>query len=395
MSRDKRTGARVARRTRKALGALFCVVVFAVSCGEDRTPIRIGLAGPFRFATIVDNQYGAELAIAEANAHGGINGRPLEASLGEDGGNGGAAVRIAERYVKDPSVVAVIGHMSSQTTLLAAPLYDGHLAAVATMASSPELTNISPWVFRIAASDAVLGADLARFAISKHWRHVAILYLNDSYGRAFSLAFERALIADGGLAILNDAITPVAKDTSDYRVFVRTYAKRRPDAIVLVTSPGIGTDFLHAAASARLNIPIIGSDGWSPERLATDAAAEGVYIPSSFLADNRDSVANGFRRRFRARYGHEPDMYGATGYDAALVVIAAIRRAGPDRERVRDAIASHATSPVRGATGPISFISGDRVPRFGGLVRIEGGKVRTYLHWQDVSARPRAEPARR
>ncbi len=65
----------------------------------------------------------------------------------------------------------------------------------------------------------------------------------------------------------------------------------------------------------------------SPE--LRNVAAEGVYISSSFLTDHRDSMANGFRARFRARHGHDPDMYAATGYDAALVIIAAIERVGP------------------------------------------------------------------
>ncbi len=372
------------RRASAALTMLACVVLSAAACERNqREPIRIGVAGPFLSAVIVDNLHGAEMAIAEANARGGIDGRPLEVSLGEDRGNPELAVIVAEAFVKDPKVVAVVGHLSSATALITAPLYHGNLATVATMPSSPALTNVSPWFFRIAASDAVLGADLARFAVSKGWRRVAILYQNDAYGRALSSALEQWLDAAGGETISSDAISTSSIGHLGYGAFLRTYARRRPDVIVLITAPALGLTFLHEAAAARLNVPIIGSDGWSPERLASDAAAEGVYIPSSFLTDHRDSVANGFRARFRARHGHDPDMYAATGYDAALVIIAAIRRVGTDRARIREALASRAVAPVQGATGPIHFEAGDRIPRFGGLVRIESGAVRPYLRWKE------------
>ncbi|MEP6835540.1 MAG: ABC transporter substrate-binding protein [Gemmatimonas sp.] len=373
----------------RIISTLSFAVFATVRCQDDTRPIRIGTVGPYLSTTGADNLRGVQMAVAEANAHGGINGRQLELVVGNDSANGEKAVRIADGFIKDPSIVAVAGHMTSGAMIPTAQLYDGQLAAVATMATSPQLTNISPWVFRVTASDVTLAANLAQFVASKHWARVAILYENDSWGRALSNAFQTAQLSAGGQTISADPVSTRLLDpnTLDLGVYLRTVAKSQPDVLMFIGSNNtVGLRFLRQAAARNLHIPIVGSDGLSPQRLATEPSAQGVYFPSTFVADESDSVANDFRDRFKARFGYEADMYAALGYDATLAIISAIRVAGPDRARVRAALASSANAGVRGATGNISFVNGDRKERFGGLVRIEGGVVKTYLHWKDVNA---------
>lgn len=349
-----------------------------LGCQDGQAPIRIGVAG----AVGSDNLHGAEMAIDEANARGGVLGRSLEMVVDDDGGEAANAARVAERFVQDPSVLAVVGHTSSVSMLSIAPFYDGRLAAVSTMATSPELSGISPWVFRMAPSDAVLGADLAQFAVRNGWRRVAVLHENAPYGRALASMFSAALERAGGTTVASDPVSGIASE-GDLDVFLSTYALRRPDAIMLVTSPELGQHFLRAASDAGLRIPVIACDSWIAERLTSDPAVEGVLIPSPFLTEETDSVAMAFRARFRERYGREPGPYGATAFDAVNVVIAAIEKSGTRRGRVRAALEEIHLSPVRGVTGPISFEGGDRQQRVGGLVRIEAGVVKTHLRWSD------------
>lgn len=380
---------RIVRTSLRTLSALSCALLSAVGCQDNSRPIRIGTVGPYLSPTGADNLRGVQMAVAEANAHGGVHGRPLELVVGNDSASGEKAVRIADGFIKDPSIVAVAGHMTSGAMLATASLYDGQLAAVATMATSPQLTNISPWVFRVTAGDFTLGANLAQFVASKRWTRVSILYENDSWGRALSNAFQTAQRTAGGQTISADPISTRGLDptTLDFDVYIRTIAKNNPDVLMFIASNNaIGLRFLRQAAALHFHVPIIGSDGLSPQRLASEPVADGVYFPSTFVRDESDSVANDFRVRFKARFGYEADMYSALGYDATLAIISAIRIAGTDRARIRSALASSEHAGVRGATGNISFLDGDRKERFGGLVRIEGGAVKTYLQWRDVNA---------
>jgi branched-chain amino acid transport system substrate-binding protein len=364
------------------------LALLAAGCTDSGAPIVIGVAGSFHAKPMMNNLLGAQLAVEEANANGGIEGRRLEIAIGDDMRSGEQAALVAERFVQDRRVVAVAGHVLSTTMLAAAPLYDGHLAAVATLASAPALTGISPWVFRVAASDDVLGSDLARFVVDQRWTSAAILYRNDPYGRAFASVFADAFSAAGGGSVDAYAVSDEAATPEDMDVYMRTLAARKPDVLLIVSSTAIGVTMLQAARAHRLDIPIIGSDGWSYDLLLAEPAAEGIYSPASFLSDDEDSASVAFRARFRQRFGEEPGQYGAAGYDATIAIIAAIRSAGTDRKRVRDALASQQRAPVLGATGPISFVDGDRAERSGGIVRIQNGKARTYRRWDDRTVPP-------
>lgn len=364
------------------VAALPLVILVSAGCRDEPGPIRIGAAGGF--AGVPDNLRGIQLAIAEANQAGGLDGRAFELVIGDDSGTGDEAARVAERLVNDKSILAVVGHASTTAMMAAARVYDGHLAAVATLASSPELSNISPWVFRVAPSDSTRGTDLARLFVSRGWRRVAVLYQNRQYGRGLAVALQASLETMGGEMVSSD---PILDASRDFDVFLRTYARTRPDAVLVINNSASAQAFVHQAAEHRLSARIVGADGWSG-RLASDPVANGIYMFSTFLPDDARPAAKAFRERFRTRYGYDPDALAALGYDAALAVVAALRKGGRSREGVRDALASLRRAPIQGATGLISFASGDRVERVGGMLRIVDGRLITDARWVDVAKRP-------
>lgn len=369
-------------RVRWGWGALLVVMLASASCGEETGPIRIGAAG--EFAAFPDNLRGIQLAIEEANRAGGLEGRAFELVIGDDHGTGDEAVRLAERFVNDKSILAVVGHASTTAMMAAARVYDGHLVAVATLASSPELSNISPWAFRVAPSDSTRGRDLAAYVMSRGWRRVAVLYQNRQYGRGLASALRASLETMGGEIVSSD---PTLVNSLDFDVFLRTYARTRPDAVLVINNGASAQAFVHQAAKHRLSARIIGADGWSG-RIASAPVANGIYMFSTFLPDDERPAAKAFRELFRTRYGYDPDAPAALGYDAALAVVAALRRGGHSREGVRDALASPHWVPVQGATGLISFASGDRVETVGGMLRIVDGRLVTDARWADAARRP-------
>jgi branched-chain amino acid transport system substrate-binding protein len=107
---------------------------------------------------------GVELAVAEINASGGAGGRKIELVERDDSGSGKRAAAIAQEFVANPSIVGVVGHVTSGAMVAAAKVYDGNLAAIGTATTSPQLTGISPWVFRVSSSDSINGSVIARFA---------------------------------------------------------------------------------------------------------------------------------------------------------------------------------------------------------------------------------------
>src|SRR5256884_270697 len=121
----------------------------------------------------------------------------------------------AERMYADPSVVAVVGHLSSGPTIAAARVYGAGASPVAMVspsASSPDLSGLSPWVFRVCPSDLQHGPELAHFAWrSLGARRAGIIYINNDYGRGVRGTFAAEFTRLGGAVVEADpyvAATP-------------------------------------------------------------------------------------------------------------------------------------------------------------------------------------------
>jgi branched-chain amino acid transport system substrate-binding protein len=161
--------------------AVWTLALLALAaCGGTKGPYMIGAAGPWKQGYGLQNLQGIELAVEEINQAGGIDGHLLRVMSRDDEGEGDKATKIAQDFVANRSVAAVIGHVNSSGMLAAAPVYDaGQLVAIATSATSPDLTGISSWVFRIISSDSLNGIALANFASKFGQRapaSVAVLY---------------------------------------------------------------------------------------------------------------------------------------------------------------------------------------------------------------------------
>jgi branched-chain amino acid transport system substrate-binding protein len=127
--------------------------------------VTFGAAGPWSEAYGAANKRGIDLALEEINNSPEWAGkRRLNILFKDDSGSGVVASDIAQRFVADVRVVAVVGHVNSSAMVAAAHVYDRHLPAVATTATSPLLTGLSPWAFRVISSDSANGRTIARFA---------------------------------------------------------------------------------------------------------------------------------------------------------------------------------------------------------------------------------------
>jgi branched-chain amino acid transport system substrate-binding protein len=340
------------------------------ACGGERAEYRLGMAGPFEEPFGLANREGAELALAEINAAGGINGQPLRIEFRDDAGDGARAAEIAQAFVDDASITGVVGHVTSGAMVAAAKVYDGQLAAIATTASSAELTGISRWTFRVISSDSANGVDLARFADRLGKRRAYVLYENDSYGRGLADAFRRTF---GGEVIGFDPIDAAGRDAEVYAAWA---ASRGADLVFVAGTERSGIAFLAAARSIGLTADFLGGDGWTGI-VADTAAAEGALVGAPFTARDPRPEAQRFVQAFTAKFGREPDGNAALAYDAVWVMATALRTVGGDRAEVRDWLASRTSrSPVPGVTGNIAFqLSGDPVGKALVVTRVRGGAL--------------------
>jgi branched-chain amino acid transport system substrate-binding protein len=335
------------------------------ACSNPSHPIAIGLAGPFSQARGASMLRAAQLAVNQINAKGGVRGRLIELRVADDSGSEDAAVRTADKLYVDPSVVAVVGHLASTTTIAAARVYGGGtnpVVLISPSASSPVLSGISPYVFRVCPSDLQHGPRLARFA----WeglgaRRVGILYVNNDYGRGVRRTFMAEFTRLGGTVLETD---PYVATTPSLEPYLSHMRHAGADALLIAGERPGAELALREMRVLGIRLPVLGGDALTG--IETDGAlAEGVQVSTAYLSDRRDERNRAFVADYaRAFPGQRPDHRGAGAYDAVLLLARAIASAGAERRAIRDYVAhvGRSRAPFEGVTGTIAFDEHGDVP---------------------------------
>ncbi|HVH09734.1 MAG TPA: ABC transporter substrate-binding protein [Gemmatimonadales bacterium] len=327
--------------------------------------MAIGLAGPFSQPRGASMLRAARLAVNQINARGGDRGRTLELRVADDSGSEDAAVRVAERLYADPAVVAVVGHLSSGTSLAAARVYAGGpdpVVMISPSASSPALSGMSPWVFRVCPSDLQHGPELARFASQAlRARRAGIIYVNSDYGRGVRSTFMAEFARLGGTIVEAD---PYVASTASLEPYLSRMRRGGVDVLLLAAERPGAELALREMRALGVAWPVLGGDALAGIE-ADGALAEGVRLSAAYLADRRDERNGAFVADYARAYpGERPDHRGAGTYDAIRLVARAIAGVGPARQAVRDYVArvGRGRPPFEGVTGTIAFDTNGDVP---------------------------------
>lgn len=347
--------------------AAAALTTLLLACGQaDGGPVRIGVAGSFSDPIGTPMQLAAELAAAEINAAGGIDGRPIELVLRDDYADPDSAVFIAsDLYESDVS--AVVGHLFSGTTLAAAPVYNGGadpIAAISPSSSSPEVTSAGDHTFRICPSDLAHGAALAHWVRERlGFERGAVLYLNDQYGRGIRQTFVEQFLRLGGRL---ESVDPYLGDRPDVGPYLdRMVRNRSIQFLVVAGNRGEGEEVIRQARRRGLTVPILGGDGLEGIEGA-GALAEGVYLTSAYFPNLPTGANRKFVEAYQRKYpgAGMPNQPAAATYDAIYLLREVIARAGTDRQAVRRALAGvgSETPAFEGVTGLVAFDAAGDVP---------------------------------
>lgn len=362
-------------RLRHLLAGLVLVLPVAGCTSTSATPesVTFGASGPWKEGYGAANRRGIELALDEINHSPEWKDHPLRIQFEDDGSDGAAAARIAKGFVDNPDIVAVVGHVTSGAMVAAARVYDGHLAAVATTATSPALTGISPWAFRVISSDSMNGVKMAEYANKLGKKRAAILFENNSYGRGLTSAFRKAF---NGTVISYDPIGE-GKD-QNFEPYVSYFKQKQPDIIFAAGTEASGLTLLKEVRRQGLTADLMGGDGWTG-MVADVAGSENIIVGAPFTAEDPRTDAQAFVKLYKEHYkGQEPDGNSALGYDATKLLAKAVRSVGADRSRIRDWLAGlDEKTAFAGATGMIHFrASGDPEGKSIQMTRIHHGLLK-------------------
>jgi branched-chain amino acid transport system substrate-binding protein len=330
---------------------------------EDSDTILLGEVGSITGSEAtfgISTKNGIQMALDEANAAGGIvvdgKAKKIAVRVYDDQGKPEEAANAVTRLISQDRVVAILGEVASSNSLAMAPKAQAaKVPMVSPSSTNPKVTAVGDFIFRVCFIDPFQGTVMAKFAAETlKAKNVAILKDNKSdYSLGLSQFFTETFTKQGGVIVAEEAYS---KGDTDFRGQLTVIKGKKPDAIYV---PGYYTDVGVIARQARelgVTAPLLGGDGWESEKLFElgGAAIEGSYFSNHYSTDNPSPVVQNFIQGFETKFGSKPDSLAALGYDAAMVVIEALKRAGStDGQKLRDELAK--TKDHAGIAGTITL----------------------------------------
>ncbi len=320
-------------------------------------PIVIGVStaqtGPSAVAAEWE-LWGANLAVEEINAAGGVLGRKLELLVMDNKCNPSEAVNVANKLV-EAKVVAIEGsHCSSAHLASMKIIQDAKIPMITGIASNPQITTLSgkggnDYAFRISASDASMMDALGIYlADKKPFKTVAIVGEDSDFGRGGADAFKAAVVPKAGLTVVSTDIYP--QNTPDFTSILTRLQQRRPDAIATFSLGGDSINFLRQAMQIGVRIPYTGRvelGGRNQPIIEAGGMEKSISAwQYSALVDSPQNKA--FAEKIKARHNSEPYLQTWAGYDCIRVLARRSRRpAAPTAPRSR--------TPSRRCPSPTSW----------------------------------------
>ena len=352
--------------------AVAIAVAVVSGCGDKKVPasgkvsVLIGSVAPLTGGIAhlgKDNENGARLAIEEANAAGvKIDGKDVQFDLIslDDQADPKVGTTVAQKLV-DTKVAGVVGHLNSGVTIPASAVYNGAnppIPMITGSATNPKLTEQGfKNVFRVVGRDDQQGPAIANYlAATAKPRLAAVIDDATAYGEGLANEVEKTLTAAGVKVLPREKGTD---KTADWKAVLTKVKGERPDAVFYGGMDATGGPLLRQGRELGIKAIFSFGDGACTDKMKQLAgeAADGLLCSQAGIPPQ--AASKKFLDAYKKRFNIEPILYSPFTYDAANLLIAAMKKANsadpakylPELQKIDYA----------GATGRIAFDSkGDR-----------------------------------
>ncbi len=325
---------------RRTLLAAATALLARPAFAQTGAPVLVGVSGPLtgQYAQYAAQwRRGFDLAIDEANAKGGVQGRPFGYVFEDTQSDPRQAVAVAQKFVGDPRILIELGDFSSAASMAASPIYQrGRLVQFGFTNSHPDFTKGGDYMWSNAPDQADDMPNLARWAVDElGMKRIALVYINGDWGRTSEELFANAAIKHGAQIVAREGYLPTEQDFRSTLVRVRD---ANPDAIALIAYYPDGAQVVRQLRMVGLKQPVVAAASiYSPKFLEIGGdATDNVYTDTNFFPEDPRPDVRDFVARFRAKYGTDPDSYNARSYDAMIVCWTLLKQFGPDRQAAHD-----------------------------------------------------------
>ena len=304
----------------------------AASSGASAQEILIGEVGSLTgsdatFGT--STRDGIDLAIKQANDAGGIQGKKLRVLVLDDQGKAEEAATAVSKLVTQDNVIALLGEVASTRSLAMAPIAQANkVPMISPSSTNPEVTKKGDYIFRVCFIDPFQGSVMAKFAYNTlKVRKAAILRdIKNDYSMGLAQYFIETFKKLGGEIVVDQSYS--AGDI-DFKSQLTAIKPKNPEAIFV---PGYYTEVGLIGRQARelgIKVPLLGGDGWDSTKLKEIGgnSLNGSFFSNHYSPDDKSPRVQKFISEYKTMFGAVPDGLAAMGYDAAVVLIDAMKRA--------------------------------------------------------------------
>lgn len=312
-------------------------------------PIRIGspvlLSGTGAYVGGAEKDT-LEMMAAELNKAGGINGRPLEFIFYDEEGKPDVAVSMVKRLIQKDKVAAIVGISTSWTALPIIPIVEKDEIPTIILAAAIKIVDpVKKWVFKTPADDRIVAAKLLSYMQSQGIKRIALMSTQDGFGdggrseiTAQAPSYGINIVFDDKYTMQDTDVTPTLSKIkkTDAQAVVNWSSQRAP-IILTMNYRQIGLELPLYQSHAAFSKDFLDATGKNSEGVKT--AAMKFYgaekLPDS---DPQKKVILGYQEAYKKRYGKETNQFGGCALDGFNILVAALKKAGDDKNKLRDAI---------------------------------------------------------
>lgn len=374
-----------------AAGAVVAVLlsllgVYTASGGQSGEPVYVALVAGMARPEAVATERGLRMHLDTVNGAGGVDGHPVELLVYDDGDHVEKARGIAEEIVRENRAMYVVGHGSSDTSLVAAPIYQrARIPAITPSAGSSRITDGSDWYFRSMFGNRTQSDFLAVYVADVlHSAKAQVVYDADETGRSVRESFAASFGQFGAVT----AEVALEQSTVDVK------ALDPVTPIVLATETGTGVEVVRQLRTSGVTAPVlatasVGTQTFHDALIAAERElgqpgllTQNLYVGTPLANDALSGPALAWAEDYERRYGERPLWQAATARQALNVGLHVMRNGGlsfaedqraADRQRVRDGWAALKDrknsfpallgplyfSPTGSAQMPVSIVTSD------------------------------------
>jgi branched-chain amino acid transport system substrate-binding protein len=295
----------------------------------SQTPkeILVGVCWPFeaRRDGFAD---GLHLAQEEINAGGLAHGIPIRLVMRDNRGDWEKAKGIAVDFSNTPSMSAVLGYYDSSIAIKASTMYESsRLLHIIVGSNATSITSHGfDYLVRTVVSSDKIARALARMTANRGHKKIAIIWEQGAYGEDLAYQYQIALSALDVDLVYQWSYFP---EHADFRLPVNQLKGSDADLIFFAGLEPWAGDFLRMARQVGIKPKIIGAFTDTPElRARAGQALEGSMFVDYYDVNSPSPENQAFVRKFRARFGKDPDTWAAQGYDALYILAKAVQATG-------------------------------------------------------------------